>query len=440
MLAAVARSLGHKVYVLDPYFSQISPQQYISFLKQQQFDVIGCTIYTLTLSLAQKLFEYSREALPDAFMVAGGPHPTCLPTNTLNDIPQLDCVVCGEGEQTFAELLTLLSHGTSIDSVKGIVFRNKDNELVVNQPRELIRDLDDLPMPAYDLFPIEDYIPTPNLVRRYPTIPTQISRGCPFKCSFCQYNLSLGKSYRHKSPGKVIEELAYLKERYGIRGIVFRDSTLTLNVPFLIELCEAMIRHKLFLVWMCYSRTDIIDKHSKELLPLMKKAGCWQIGFGCESGNQKSLDLLQKGTSVENNVAAVEKTIQSGIMCSTTWILGVPGETKDDAWNSVRLAKRLGSHVAKFFLPIPYPGTDLERICAADGGLRNDAQYDEYEMYLPDNPVYVNPRIGKNGMIRLIKDAYRHFYTSPVVLYRNIIQLRDRDMIKKFWDFLRLLI
>ena len=440
MLAAVAREAGHEVFVLDPYFYKISPEQYISYLKEHQFDVVGCSIYTLTFSLAQQLFEYTRAALPNAFTVAGGPHPTSLPAQTLNEIPQLDYIISGEGELAFVELLDKIRTGASVDSVKSLVYRRRgDQTPVMNPRREFVPDLDDLPIPAYDLFPIKEYVCTPNLVRRYPTVATQITRGCPYQCAFCQYTLALGKHYRHRSPEKVIEELRFLKDRYGARGVVFRDSALTVDIPFLRSLCRSMIDSRIDLAWMCYSRTDIIAKHGMEILPLMKKAGCWQIGYGCESANQKTLDLLNKGTTVQYNIDAVQQTIRNGIMCSTTWMLGLPGETKDDAWESVRLAIKLSPHLAKFFLPIPYPGTDLEQMCREDGGLRENAPYEDYEFFQPEHPVYVNPLIGKEGMLKLLKRAYRRFYTTPRILSRNLLQCKDWDMIKKYWHFARLL-
>jgi anaerobic magnesium-protoporphyrin IX monomethyl ester cyclase len=437
----VAREAGHEVHVLDPYFTQTTPQSYRDFLKHHQFDVIGLTLYTLTFPLASTILAYSREALPHAVTMAGGPHPTSLPLRTLEELPLLDCVVLGEGEATFVELLDHIRRHLPFDSVKGIAYRKPGRDgIVANPPRELIANLDELPMPAYDLFPIEHYVPTPNLVRRYPTVATQITRGCPFQCAFCEYNLALGRTYRHKSPEKVIDELVYLKERYRIRGIVFRDSTLTVNPSFLYRLCEELIKAGLDLAWMCYSRTDVMSKYGKELLPLMKRAGCWQIGYGCESGNQKSLDLLRKKTTVQDNVVAVERTIRTGISCSTTWIIGLPGETLQDAWNTVELACRLGSHVAKFFLPVPYPGTELEAICRRDGGLRKDAAYQDYEFFMPNNPVYVNPLIGKEEMVKVLKRAYRRFYTTPRVLLRNLRQVTDWDSVRKYWDFVRLLI
>ena len=439
-LAAVAREGGHEVLVLDPYKSKITPEFYVNFLREHQFDVIGCTIYTLTFNLAKNLFEYSRSTLPYAYLIAGGPHPTSLPKETLEQIPQLDFVVYKEGEVTFLELLESIKFDKDFSSIEGIVYRRKeDNQIVLNPPRKFISDLDKLPMPAYDLFPMKDYVPTPNLVRHYPTIALQVTRGCPYKCAFCQFNLSLGKKYRHRSVEKIIEELIYLKYRYKARGIIFRDSVLTVNIPFLKKLCKAMIDNKIDLKWMCYSRTDIMAKHYKELLPLMKRAGCWQIGYGCESANQKSLDILKKGTTVENNIVSVIETMNAGLMCSTTWMLCLPRETPDDTWRTVFLANKLASHVAKFFLPLPFPNTDLEEICREDGGLREGVSYEEYDLIMPKTPIYINPLIGAGKMTKILKAAYRKYYTNHKVLFKNFVTITDRDTIKKYWAFLRMI-
>lgn len=435
-LAAVAREAGYDVTILDPY----TPEEYKSYLKEHKFDVVGCTIYTLTYNLAKKLFEYTRAVLPEATLVAGGPHPTSLPEGTLKDISELDYVVYGEGEKTFIELLSSIDKGMSVASIDGIAYRDKEsNSVGVTQKRCYIEDLDELPMASYDLFPMKSYVPTPNVVKRYPTYAIQVTRGCPYQCSFCQFNLALGKKYRHRSVDKVIDELLFLKNQYGARGIIFRDSTLTVNVPFLKSLCQAMIDKNVNLKWMCYSRTDVVAKHYKELLPLMKKAGCWQIGFGCESANQKSLDMLKKGTKVEDNIVAVKETMKAGLMCSTTWMICLPGENEEEALKTVRLAKKLSSHVVKFFLPLPFPNTDLEAVCKADGGMRDDISYDDYDLIMPDRPIYVNPLIGADKMKKMLKRAYLTFYTNPRVLLKNLATIRDFDMMKKYWAFARMI-
>jgi radical SAM superfamily enzyme YgiQ (UPF0313 family) len=351
----------------------------------------------------------------------------------------LDAVVYGEGEITFVELLNCLRDRGDIAGIKGIAYRKKEGQIVMNPARELINNLDDLPMPAYDMFPIQDYVPTPNLVRRYPTLALQVTRGCPHQCSFCQYNLALGKGYRHRSIEKIIEELTELKSMYGMRGVVFRDSSLTINTVFLKDLCNAMINNKLDLKWMCYSRTDIIAKHYRELLPLMKKAGCWQIGYGCESANQKSLDMMRKGTTIADNITAVNETIRAGMFCSTTWILCLPGETAEDSWRTFSMAKKLASHVTKFFLPVPYPNTDFEKTCEEDGGLRKEASYDDYNLMTRNSLVYVNPLIGEDRMIKMVTDAYKLYYTNHKVLFRNLVAINDWDMIKKYWAFAKMI-
>lgn len=438
-LAAVARKAGHDVFVLDPYYERTTPDQYIQYLTDHEFDVVGCTVYTLTFNLAKALFGYTRSVLPKACLLAGGPHPTSLPQETLEQIKELDAVAMGEGEMTFLEILERISQGKDFDSVDGTAYRRRDNnQIVMNQHREFISNLDELPRPAYDLFPMDKYIPTPNLVKRYPTVAIQVTRGCPHRCSFCQFNLALGKKYRHRSPENIIEELDYLKSQYHVRGIIFRDSSLTIDVKFLKGLCHAFIKSRLNLKWMCYSRTDVIARHYKELLSLMKEAGCWQIGYGCESANQRSLDMLNKNVTVEDNIAAVTETLKAGIMCSTTWIICLPGETSEDAWRTVILAKKLASHVTKFFLPVPFLNTDFEKICREDGGLRENISFDNYNLLLPKSLVYVNPLIGEENMLKMLKTAYMRYYTDPKVILRNLASITDWDMVKKYWAFIRL--
>jgi anaerobic magnesium-protoporphyrin IX monomethyl ester cyclase len=440
-LAAVAREAGHDVLILDPFYERTTPDQYIRYLKDHKFDVVGCTVFTLTFNPAKTLFEYTRCALPKACLLAGGPHPTSLPRETLERIKELDAVVIGEGEITFLEILERIAQGKEFISVHGAAYRRReDSQIVINPPREFISNLDELPRPAYDLFPIEKYIPTPNLVKRYPTVAIQVTRGCPHRCGFCQFNLALGKKYRHRSLENIIEELDYLKSRYHVRGIIFRDSSLTIDIKFLKDLCHALIRGRLDLKWMCYSRTDVIARHYKEVLPLMRQAGCWQIGYGCESANQRSLDILNKDITVEDNITAVTETMKAGIMCSTTWIICIPGESGEDAWRTIMMAKKLASHVTKFFLPVPFPNTEFEKICREDGGLRENISFDHYNLLLPKSLVYVNPLIGEESMLKMLRTAYMRYYTDHKVLLRNLASITNWDMVKKYWAFLRLVV
>ena len=435
-LAAVAENAGHDVEILDLHHQCLDETQLEAFCAAGGYGAVGITFYTPQTDLAQKTAKAVRRALPSTKIVFGGIHVTSVPEETLETSPEVDVCVVGEGDFAFTELLDCWQSGKDIGGVQGIVYR-RDGETTFSKPREALRDLDVLPMPAYHLFPMREYTTSPNVTYRTPTISFQVTRGCPYKCNFCEYLTVGGSKIRHKSVPRIIEEMVYLRDHFGYRGMVLRDSTLTVKRSFMVELCEAMIEHDVGMSWMCYSRTDV--KNPRELFKLMKRAGCWQVGFGCESGNQKTLDLLDKGTTVEQNRDTVRIAYDEGLSISTTWMIALPGETYEDAKHTVDFALSLPTHIAKFFLPVPYPRTGLEEHCRKDGGLREGMSYAFYDMFDQDNPVYVNPRIGKERSVKLLKSAYRRYYTNPSMWMRNVKQLRDVEMVKRYYTGVRLM-
>jgi len=437
-IAAVAENAGHQVEVIDTQHKRMTEDQYTKFLKENAYDVVGLTFYTPQVFQAKKTCAFIKKVLPDCKVILGGAHVSSLPKPTMDYILDGDYGVIGEGEITFVELLEVLEKKEELSTVNGIVYRNNGG-IKLTPTRSSIKDLDTLPMAAYHLFPMKEYVCSPNVVSRYPTVSFQVSRGCPHRCAFCDYNKTTGRTFRYKSVPLIIEEIKYLRKTYGYRGLVFRDSTLTLSRSFIVELCEAMIKERIDMKWMCYSRTDV--KQSRELFFLMKKAGCWQIGFGCESANQKSLDLLHKGTTVQNNLETVTAAYDSGLSVSTTWIICLPNETKEDVLNTISFAtKKCPSHIAKFFIPIPYPKTELYDICRENSdidGIKDD--YDRYDMYSND-PVYVNPLIGKEESLKLLKKVYRNFYLNPKVWYRNLKMIKDPDMLVRYFNGIKIML
>lgn len=431
-LSALAKSQGFSVEFFDSQLVKNPTKDFQEYLKSKQFDLIGMTVYSMTVHKVIETAEFCKKILPEVKIVLGGAHATVVPKETLELSSAIDFVVFGEGEYTFLELISALEDNKEdFSHIKGLAFRKK-NIIILNQPRPIIKDLNELPMPDYRLFPIDKYVVSPNIVTRYPTFCLQVSRGCPYNCAFCEYNKALGKKFRTRSFDNIIKEIKYLKKGLKARGLVFRDSTFTLNKNWLEEFCRIFIKEKINIPWMCYSRTDAISNHPG-LLELMKKAGCWQIGFGCESANQKSLDLLNKQTTVKQNIIAVKETLKIGINVSTTWIIALPGEGEEDVMNTINLACTLGGHIAKFFLPIPYPGTKLYEFCKDDGGINKDFSWEDYDMLFPDNPVYINPRIGKEKMKNLLKLAYRKFYTKLKVIFNVVKSLSSIDAVKKYY-------
>jgi anaerobic magnesium-protoporphyrin IX monomethyl ester cyclase len=229
-----------------------------------------------------------------------------------------------------------------------------------------------------------------------------------------------------------MEDLWNLKRKFNAASIYFLDSTFTINRKYVVELCERMIEEKLNMEWWCCSRTDRVDR---ELLTLMKKAGCDTISYGIESGNMESLKVLKKaGTCTpEQQMEAVLMTKEVNIKVLCSFILGVPGENKDMVENTIRYAKKMSPHTALFYLPTPYPGSELFEICMKDGGIRPDYKWEDLLSIDYENPVYINPLLGKDLMKYYYRKAFRDFYFSPRTIINNLKTIKDFHDVKKYF-------
>ncbi len=414
---------------MDPNLEKIGKDEFVSVLAKERFDVVAMSCFTASAGYVYKTLKVVKETLPDCITVIGGIHPTLSPEECLKESAHVDVIVIGEGEITFKELSENIIGRNDLDNVKGICFR-KNSTIIKTLPREHIKDINMLPMPAYDLFPMDRYVAQVTHVKLYPSYIMLNSRGCCYQCAFCHANAIHGRRIRHRSPDNVIKEMLYLKDNFGAKGISFYDSTFTIKRNWVVELCNKMIEKNVGLAWECNTRTDKVDE---ELLTLMKKAGCWGVNFGIESGNQKSLDLIRKANTVEQNTKSVKTALKIGLFVVGTYIICLPGENEEDVINTINYARELGTHQALFYLPIPYPKTLLYQLCEEEGGLRKDVKWEDYNAFDFDNPVYVNKRIGKEKMIKLYNHAFRVYYLTPKVILRNLMQIDSKDAIKKYW-------
>lgn len=441
-LASYIRERGYDAFFLDPNLEKMSEDEYLHFLERNRFDVIGISSTTLQIDYALKCFETIKRHFPQTTTVLGGVHATLMPQETITAAEDLDYLILGEGEKPFYNLLGSIENGCSNDTrrIPGICYR-LNGEIVLNLPLNANRlTLGEIPIPRFDIFPMRKYIPQITFAKTFPSYTVIASRGCPFRCAFCNASATLGKNVRLRSIDSLLEEIRVLKAEYGAKGIMFLDSTLTVNKPWLKQFCEAYIQSRLQLPWAANSRADTIDE---DLLAFMKEAGCWNITFGIESANQKSLDLIDKGTTVDQNTLAINSALKLGFYVYTTYIICLPGETEDDVKHTIRYARKMGNHMAMFYLPVPFPKTKLYQICRETGGLREDAVWSDYNSWDYTNPVYVNPIIGKEKMLELYKNAYLSFYSNPMVWYRNIkdmILLKQSPYrywlgLKSFWSF-----
>ena len=408
---------GYDVDFVDTQFGDHDHESLKNLLRQKQYNLIGLPVFTPTANYVFETSKLIRSVLPDAIIVYGGVHATDRAAESLEESPECDFIIRREAELTLVELIENLEKGvTDFSHISGLTWRKNNDTIMLNPDRELLPSLDDLPLGFFGDLDLTRYVPHPTQYTQLPTYSVVTQRGCPYPCTFCEAHVALGKKLRLFSPKRVIEELKILKYEKGTRGVYFQDSTFTLNKKYVIELFELMIKEGLNdLLWSCTTRTDRVDP---ELLALMHEAGCRNILYGIESANQQSLDLLKKNIKAETQERAVEWTHKANITILCSYILCLPGETEKMVQNTIDYAKRLSSQMALFYLPTPYPGSELYSACKE--GIRKNSKWEEFLFIDYDNPVYINPIIGKERMKYWYKKAYLDYYTHPKVWASNI--------------------
>jgi len=333
----------------------------------------------------------------------GGPHATFADKQILTEEPAVDIVVRGEGEET---LLELAQHSPKLDKlqeIRGITFRNKD-QIVQTPDRPFIQNLDELPRPAYKYLPIDKY-----RIHGKKFLPIMTSRGCPFQCSFCSASRIFGAEFRARSPKNVVDELEWLRDVHGAEGVSFHDDTLTFDKKRIIDICEGIINRKIDLPWGCSTRVDLV---SKEILAEMRKANCNEVQFGVESGCQRILNSFKKRVSPDQCENAIKWAKEVGMFVTVSVIIGYPGETRETIKQTLDLVHRLEPDDAWLCLPTPYPGTELRALVEKlEWKMSND-----WTLYNTMNPIFEDPLLPSEEIIKMRKAFYDKFYSPQYVL------------------------
>jgi radical SAM superfamily enzyme YgiQ (UPF0313 family) len=371
-LGTILRQEGKEVEVLDLLSTRYSTDKIDRCLARFQPDVIGVTSVTMNFPLAVQTLQYCKEKAPGAVAVMGGPHVTFTDEDTLRKYPGVDVIVRGEGEETTRELIQVLEKGQSLEKVRGLAFR-RNGKVRRTENRPWIPDLDVLPMPDRTLFPISRY-----LAMRVP-VSILSSRGCPMDCSFCVGHRMTGRQGRFRNPYQVVDEIE-AAQRLGFEEVCIDDDLFTRKRSHVFTICDEIVRRGLKMNMYIFARVDTVDS---ELLRKLRAAGCKMICFGLESGNQKVLDLADKRATPEKARRAVELCKEVGISPLGSFILGLPGETRDTMEETISFAQSLGIPYG-FHLLSPFPGTKI-REKAAEYGLK--ILTDDWSLYDADHAV-----------------------------------------------------
>jgi radical SAM superfamily enzyme YgiQ (UPF0313 family) len=401
-IAAVLEKNGFDVSIIDAPALEMDHETLKNEISNHAPDIVAITSVTPTISSALKVAEISKEVCPDAVVVMGGYHPTF----TYSQLLKLDCVdvvVRGEGEYTMLELVEAIEAGRDLKEVRGIACEN-----FTAPPRDIIEDLDTIPFPARHLLPMDHY----KVLNMKLPIGTLISgRGCPYTCSFCASSAMHGHKLRMRSAGNVLDEMEHLVNDHSAEMLAFMDDTFTISKKRVHEICDGKIERGLDNYWGATARVDTLNE---EMLLKMKKAGCITLFLGVESGDQQSLNKMNKRTTVEKIKKAFELTRKHDIRTIASVALGMPGDTRKSIEQTIKFVRNLNPSYAIFSLATPYPGTDFYMKVAG----RDLIKTDDWSKYNLLSPVLETVDCSREELKKLQKKAFRQFYLRP----RYIVQ------------------
>jgi len=364
--------------------------------------------------------------------VVGGEHPSALPEESLmNDY--INFVVIGEGEYTMLYLMEAVKEGHDFSKIDGLGFK-KGKRIVINPKTKFIEDLDELPLPARHLLPMETYfkmnLPQAGTSRKSPNTPIMTSRGCTGHCIYCATAKFWGRKYRTRSIEKTLEEMEYLTKEYGVKEVQFIDDNLTLNKKRTLQLFSGMIKRNLNLVWST-PQGIALWALDEEVLRKMKESGCYEITLGIESGDQEVLnDIIKKRLKLEKVEPLVKAARKLGLITKGYFVVGLPGETKEQMQKTFDFARKLKLDAAGIFIATPLPGTELYRLCKEKNYLKAGFGFEkinyakgnietpdftarEVEQLVSKNTLSINMGLILRNPLRFIKKYFSTFCSNP---------------------------
>ena len=423
-IASMLEQNNIKVKILDAYVEGLNREKLRKELDAYSPDMVGVSVVTPRAKQCLEIAKIIKEKSPNTLVVLGGPHITALGHEVVTH-DEVDIGVIGEGEITMLELVKAIENGDGLNNVAGIIYQGEDGQVIRTKEREMIKNLDDLPRPAYHLLPIGTYNPPAAWSKRadgtYANIIT--SRGCPHSCTYCDVRITFGRRYRTHSPEHVVDELEYLYKEFNVRNISFRDSIFNLNKERIKQICRLMIQRGLDISWECNGRVNYVDE---ELLRVMKDSGCWQIQYGVESGNQEILDKAARNTTIQQIKDAFSLTKKVGLEVHGYFMVGLPGETKETLKDTIRLAKEISPDLVGFTIAIPFPGTEFFEWAKEHKYLRTD----DWNSFVYNTAIVETPQLSINDLLAAQKKALRSYYLRPSQIIRKALKMRSFNDLK----------
>ena len=405
--AAVLRNEGFEVRLKDCPNDGINIEQLKNEIQAYRPDFIAVNTSTPSITGDLKIAGIAGKIDRKIKTIFFGIHVTALPEETFRENTDVEFIVDGEPEYTIRDFALALKKNITLSSVEGLIYK-REGKIVRNKKRPFIENLDELPYPAWDLVNINGYrLPITNR----PFLLTLTARGCPYPCEFCAAQTLYGKKPRLRSWQKIVSEMKYVKEHYGVNDFLFWSENAISDRQHMYDISRGLCETLPGVRWVCNGRADIIDE---ELLKVMKESGCWMIGYGIEAGTRRVLDLMDKHITIGDIERAVRLTKEAGLEVTGHVMVGFPGETRADILETIKLVKRLGLDYVQPYCAVPFPGSPLYKK-AKDAGWIKTADWSKFEQNFS---VLSTPFLSAKEAMSLRSKLIRDFYFDP----RNIIK------------------
>ncbi len=416
ILSAVARNLGETVEILDLGIISNWQNELTEKIKDFKPDMICMTSTTPLFPEVSEVSFFIRKLVGDnVLLMVGGPHATALPEVSLQQ-SAFDVLVTGEGEEVFNKLLK----GTSYKKIPGVHYK-EDGNIYSTPGYSTVDDMESIPYPAFDLYDLSRYKCPKILNRLSPMTNYMTSRGCAWKCSFCNKNI-YGTKMRFKSPEGVIDEIKYMLKA-GIREVRIIDDMFTAHMDRAKKICELIIQNNLKFPWTLAAGVRV-DKIDLEFLTLAKRSGLYQVALGFESGDQQALDSIDKGITIEQSYRAMALVKKAKIESVGFFMYGLPTDTEESLKKTLAFAKKLSPSYAKVTITIPFPGTRLFEEYDRKGLIKSK-DWRKYNLHSAAE-IFQHPNLSIETLDKYYNRFYYSFYLRPGYLISTFFRtLKD---------------
>ena len=434
-IAAVLKKNGYSVAIKDYALEPASDYQLADDIRQLSPAIIGISATTPSVNPGKRLAKLIKKSWPDIHICAGGTHASNRPWEMLDG--GFDSVCIGEGEYSFLRLTEAVLKKHPIDNLPGIITQSTRNAPIKSQWQH-VENLDELPVPSFDLLPIEEYFKRKRtygvITRSSRVLPILTTRGCPSKCTFC--HSVTGNRIRYRSPQNVVDEIELYVQQYKVKEIQILDDNFAFNREHAISICREIQERNLGIqFWFPTGiREDNIDD---QLLIELRRAGCYALSFGLESGSQKVLDLMKKNKRVAEMREKVLLAKKHGFKVTAGFLFGTPGETLADMAETIKFACSLPLDSLNFQVVSPYPGTEVREIAERNGYLKH-SDWEKYDTtWAPLESAIETEDFTVADLRRIQSRAYRQYYLRPGMILKSLPNMLSWEKLKKYASYYR---